>query len=179
MRLADPGFIIPFKYNHCVVTAFTAVQRQPTTEFALGLARSAMACPHPLLLDTPLLTARGGSPATIRSYETWAALAGLQVVEVFEPATKWDGQAYTDRFGEYRWRSREVGAPTVAGFARTHRTGRWVVLTNRHAQAVVDGKVRGWYGARSRVIAAWRVDDLPKLDWQPAIVPSPNTGESK
>jgi hypothetical protein len=52
--------------------------------------------------------------------------------------------------------------PTLAQFLRKHPRGRFVLHRSGHAFAVIDGVVHDWAtgtGARTRVWAAWQVND--------------------
>jgi hypothetical protein len=153
-RLGDLGFVSPFLYLHCVPLAFTSV-RDGDASFAESLARDAR--------GLGLLNCTGGSPGTYHTAPKWAALAGLRIVETVTPEIEYAETKYTDNWGDERRKYRRVGQPTVTQFRKTTgKTGRWIVLTDRHAQSLVDGKYRGWHAVRSRVIRAWRVEIIPQ-----------------
>lgn len=162
MKLAALGFENPFPFKHCVPLAMTAVQRRPTTEFLLSLVESARAVPHPVFFELPLLRHDGGAPNARLSIQSWTALAGLKVTETFEPTVVYTAvdSGFRSGYGDRVYRAVARGRPTVRQFQRGHRRGRWIVFTDRHALAMVNGKLRGWFGARSRVLAAFRVESI-------------------
>jgi len=141
----------PFKARHCVPLAFASCSARPTPAMAQDIAVMARV--------RGILSSRGSSHATGIRRATWASLAGLKIVESFVPNTtvRWDeipGGRYTG------WqRRRIIGRPTLAAFIQAHPTGRWVVMTRGHAQAVVDGVLVQAGTARSRVIQAWRLEE--------------------
>lgn len=152
-RWYNMPFAAPYMVGHCVPLAFTYVQRKPTARFAIDLADTAYF--QRTRLGKPLLTHRGS--AQPRQDEAWAALAHLTIVDYYEPKLAYEETTFVDSWGSERRRVRSIGAPTVAQFARTHRTGRWIVYTLDHAQAVVNGKIIGWVAPRRRVRRAVRV----------------------
>lgn len=164
--LYPAGFVNPFAEKHCAVIAMTLVQEPAnrTEEFARGLA--VLAKSYMTNGRWPLLTAGGSAAACKRRIHDWARVAGLRIVEVFEPKV-----VYTNGTPRERWSSRmgdyitvypvkRLGQPTVAQFARTTgRRGRWFVLTVGHAQAVVNGRIYNTRRTRSRVYFAVRLDN--------------------
>ena len=91
------------------------------------------------------LSGRGWIAQPDRARREWCRLAGLRGTEVVQyPRRSWDG----------------VGAPTVTQFAKTHRRGRWLVLTYNHAIALIEGRYYGDWAARSRVYCAVQVEPL-------------------
>jgi hypothetical protein len=167
------GFDNPFVRNGCVPLAFTALQpiATRTADFALSLARQAQRT-RARDGDDMLLNRTFGSPATQWRIHQWAALAGLRVVETFKPEYELveaartlpgyhhyddDGNRVPLKITTYR----RVGRPTVAQFIRGKgRKGRWLILTKRHAQACINGRLRGSVSKRDRVHFAARVDDV-------------------
>lgn len=164
--LYPAGFVNPFDRNHCAVIAMTLVQgpANRTPEFARGLAVLAQ---NTRSRGLPLLNSTGGAPACRSRIFDWARIAGLKIVETFDPKI-----VYTNGTPRERWSNRvgdyivvypvvRTGQPTVAQFARTKgRKGRWFVLTVGHAQAVVNGRIYNTRRTRSRVYFAVRVEDL-------------------
>jgi len=156
VRLAPLGFDNPFERKHCVVLAFTCVGPKPSAKNAVGLADCAYRRIHPVLDGITLLNRGGGARGTFLAINEWARLAGVRVVEEYEP-----DDSLTIGFSGGREVYKRVGRPTIRQFQRGKgRRGRWIVFTDGHAQAVINGKVRGWYGARSRVHRAFRVEVL-------------------
>lgn len=156
MKLAPFGFDNPFTRAHCVPLAFTCVGPKPSAKFAVILADSAYGRVHPALWDCRLLKRSGGAPAAKLAVDEWARLALVRIVERYEP-----DDTLTIGYRGGREVYKRVGRPTVTQFRKGRgRRGRWVVFTDGHAQAVINGKVRGWFGARSRVVAAFRVEVL-------------------
>lgn len=160
MKLYPLGFKNPFTDAHCVPLAFTACTLHPSAERAQVLAFMARQAPNAIYGHRALLTRAGGSGATLYNVDAWARLAGLKVVETYRPEVRYQEVERNDQYGGTTFVVRRQGAPTVAQFARTHKTGRWVVLTPCHAQALVNGKVRGWSAPRSRVRGAVRLVPL-------------------
>lgn len=160
-RFVDLGFVSPWKRNHCVPLAFTAA-RGGDAEFAISLAESAYSTPHPQWRDgTRLLNANGGAVNARIAIESWAKLAGVEIVGEFRPIVRYDVASsgfYSRETGRPIYRAVKNGMPTIARFLKEQgRRGRWIVFTERHAQAVVNGRVRGWHKRRARVQAAFRI----------------------
>lgn len=149
----------PFTFRHCVPLAFANVSTvRSKAKFAVLLADAARVKVWDHDDSRTLLTPNGGAP--FGSYPQWCELARYRIVENYRPEPRFTEVAYTDGWGEHRWRSRSL-TPTLAQFARTTgRRGRWIVYTNRHAQAVVNGKIRGWASPRQRVVRAIRIEEV-------------------
>lgn len=148
----------PFNSRHCVPLAFANVSStRRKARFAAELADAARVRVYGLD-GQHLLNPGGGAPA--RSHVQWALLARYAIVETFEPEVHY--QEREDSTGRSRngYVVRRVGRPTLAQFARSHRSGRWIVYTEAHAQAVVAGKIRGWASPRQRVRYAVRVEEV-------------------
>lgn len=140
----------PFSQHHCVPIAWANVKdvgRTSRARFAVELAESAYIRLIPGW-GVPMLKRRGSAIGGCE--ELWAALARMRIVQT----VKWAVVCHTDD------RTRRIGRPTVAQFARSHPRGRWVVFTRGHAQAVVSGRYRGRVGPRSRVRLAIRVEEI-------------------
>lgn len=164
-KFYNPGFVNPFANYHCVPLAFTALQppARRTAEFAILLADRAR---RVATSDGYLLNKRGGSVGTRYHIAEWAKLAGFKIVDRFIPETTYvDGfrSQYSPRYGEIidvRF-TRRVGRPTVAAFLRTTgRKGSWFILTHRHAQAAINGRLKGNVSRRDRVHAAFLLEAL-------------------
>lgn len=167
--LYPAGFVNPFERNHCAVVSMTLVQEPAnrTPEFARGLAVLAKStCTNG---NWPLLTAGGSAAACKRRIHDWARIAGLKIVEVFNPEVTYTNDSprerWSNRMGDFVtvYPVKRVGQPTVAQFARTKgRKGRWFVLTVGHAQAVINGRIYNTLHRRTRVYFAVRVESTAR-----------------
>ena len=138
----------PFPGKHCVPLAFASCSAQPTPIKAKEIAVRAKA--------RGILSKKGGAVNVQARRHAWASLAGLRIVEWYIPDIT---VRYRD-WGYFSSRRTVTGRPTLAQFLATRgRTGRWVVQTYKHCQAVVDGVLVQYGTPRSRVIQAWRVEE--------------------
>ena len=162
-KFNDLGFNDPWHFNHCVPLAFTAAREDRSTEFAISLAKSARTFPNPDAPRLTLLSMKGGStsynPPSLAWVHAWANLAGLRVMESYEPSRAVESVRVVNIYGRRRYRAMRRLALTLEQFRHERgAAGMWIVMTYCHAQAVVDGVVRGFHKPRSRVTRAWRVE---------------------
>jgi hypothetical protein len=171
VRTKPLPFLHPFERKHCAVIALTMMTRRPSAKFALSLAESAYYVPG--VFNATILSRSGGARNFEMNIEKWCALSGLAVAEKFKPKIKVEsigaGHYVTRRDREVYYRRpplRVVGRPTLAQFQRAHRRGRWIVVTNNHAIALVNGVYHdpAEYNARVRVVYAFRLIEK-KLAW--------------
>jgi hypothetical protein len=155
------AFRDPFYRNGCVPLAWAHVSDDPSTETAQALAD--LLVDYYGGTDCPALNRKLSAFGARKTHlETWAALAGVKVVEIFQPERRYEREQYTVRWGSYEnYRHVERNRPTVAKFCRTTGAeGRWVVFVKGHAFAVIDGVEFGYYQRRARVHQAVRVVPL-------------------
>lgn len=137
----------PFPFNGCVpstVAHLAGTDPKGLAERARRL-RSTWA-------GKPLLTKRNAGYIAFRDdAEQWARLAGLRIVE----ERRISGEYRTSRWGI----DQVCFTKTVAALARELPKGAWVVLTKKHALALVDGVVYDWVRSpKLRVRKLYRVE---------------------
>lgn len=148
----------PFERMHCVPIAFANVSTS-RRKARLAVEVADVAYGRVIHDGRALLARKGSSPQ--HTYSIWATLFNYRVAARYEPVVRYveqeDGR-WNSRTG---YRVRRIGRPTLAQFARTTgRRGRWIVFTPQHAQAVVNGAIRGYASPRQRVRYAIRIENL-------------------
>ena len=149
MRSRDDGFAT--ESNDCFVKAVQAVTGVPYRDahqfVATRFARKVGRATHNVVKTMAEIDARKEYVYGFRAFQQPAAVvSGLR----------------RSRFG-YRFVPRYA---TLASFARTHRTGRWLLWSNSHAFAIVDGTVydNGAAGPRTQVTGVYEFVESSKCE---------------
>lgn len=149
---ASLGFADPFARNHCVVVAFTALAGRDA-EFAKQMAEEAYRTTRSIfggnsrLTGSKMLSRSGWAHVVARAdAQQWADLAGVDLGE-------------------------RIDHPhcTLATFAKRHRTGSYLMIVKRHAVALINGKLLGYYNPRSIVENAYPVTARPAVKVETAL----------
>jgi hypothetical protein len=126
------GTEVGFERNNCVPKALTALTHKPYTEV------------YEYLKDRGRRHGRGTPRFMSESFLTengFVRLEWSQITQVYNNG----GYGVTRRM-------------TLATFAKTYTSGRYMVYVRSHAVAVIDGKIMDdWNSAGRRVTSAWEL----------------------
>ena len=164
MKRISRKYTSPWPTRHCVVHAWMHLgAAKPTAAAAVELKLWALRTLCTYNSRQTLIDAKGtGYTRGHKDAAQWAAQVGCRIVgepQYPERRTVWQHRKYGRLFGSDEGDKvpRDL-TPTLAAWVREHRRGRYLVFTEGHVQAVINGKVWGYHETRSRVQMFYRVE---------------------
>jgi hypothetical protein len=154
----------PWASRHCAVHAWVHVSKKPSADLALAVKLAASTTRN--TAGTGFLIDEKGSAYSrgLVDARVWARLVGVRIVgglQLPEFKTFWRLPKYGRLFGSDDGDKRAVAlGPTLSAWCRAHRRGRYVVFTEGHVLAVVNGRAWGYHQTRSRVQMFYQVEVL-------------------
>ena len=164
MKRISRKYTSPWPTRHCVVHAWTHLgAAKPTAAAAVVLKLWALRTPCTYHAHRTLIDAKGtGYTRGQRDAAQWAERVGLRILgDAQYPDFKnfWRHRRYARMYGADEGDKYCISlGPTLAAWCRAHKRGRYLVFTEGHVQAVINGKVWGYHETRSRVQMFYQVE---------------------